>query len=85
MSEEDVGVSIDEFLSLPDEKPEVAPSSEQIKALITNNPMTASQIAKAIGKHYSTVYSTLKRLLKKGEIVRKFRGNTPYYAYIPEE
>jgi len=80
---EEFGVPVEEFLNLPEEKPERASRSDEIIALITNNPMTCSQIAEKLGMKYATAYSILTRLVKAGKVAKRYKDGVPYYAVIP--
>jgi len=80
---EDV-VSIEEFLQWEEVKPKSSLAVE-ILALITNRPMSCTQIAKELGRKYATVFSCLQRLVKAGQVVKRYAPDgTPMYCHIEE-
>jgi len=79
------GISIEEFLSWAEEAPEKTMLSAQILALIEARPMTCAAIAKKLGRKYATVFGCLARLVKAGQVIKRYHPETgtPLYAAKP--
>jgi len=78
-------ITIEEFKQLSGEPIPRKSITEEIKALITNKPMTAAQIAKALDLKYNSVYGVLSRLVEKGIVIKKYDdAGKPYYCIIVE-
>ena len=72
-------ISLDEFKRLSKEKTATAPPS-QLLEFLGDNAFTNKEIAAFLGVSPNNALSRMKRLEKKGLVVRGFSGATIYWA-----